>query len=165
MAIVPENGLVLVTGANGFLAGNIVQTLLDQGFRVRGTVRDASKHQWMLSHFGSKFSFAQVQDMTAKDAFRDAIKDVDGALHVATNVDFNPEDTNIMNEVLGFITNLLEAAQNEPSVKRVILTSSSGACSMQTAGIPYEISRETWNQFALGEAANHLMERITSCED
>ena len=32
--------LVLVTGANGYLAAHVVQQLLESGYRVRGTVRN-----------------------------------------------------------------------------------------------------------------------------
>lgn len=32
--------LVLVTGASGFLGAHIVKVLLDNGYRVRGTVRN-----------------------------------------------------------------------------------------------------------------------------
>jgi nucleoside-diphosphate-sugar epimerase len=34
-----ETDLVLVTGASGYLAAHIVKQLLEQGYRVRGTVR------------------------------------------------------------------------------------------------------------------------------
>lgn len=34
-----ENKLVLVTGASGFLAGHIINILLEKGYKVRGTVR------------------------------------------------------------------------------------------------------------------------------
>ncbi|KAH9366324.1 hypothetical protein HPB48_006224 [Haemaphysalis longicornis] len=36
-----SSGVVLVTGASGFIAIHVVRALLKQGFRVRGTVRDA----------------------------------------------------------------------------------------------------------------------------
>lgn len=32
--------LVLVTGASGYIATHIIKLLLDQGYRVRGTVRN-----------------------------------------------------------------------------------------------------------------------------
>jgi dihydroflavonol-4-reductase len=35
---------ILVTGATGFVAGHIIQMLLEQGNRVRGTVRDLKKN-------------------------------------------------------------------------------------------------------------------------
>ncbi len=34
-----SDSLVLVTGASGYLAAHIVKQLLEQGYRVRGTVR------------------------------------------------------------------------------------------------------------------------------
>ncbi|MGW5108371.1 SDR family oxidoreductase [Nocardia sp. NPDC004123] len=35
--------LVLVTGASGYVAGHVIQELLGQGYRVRGTVRSAAR--------------------------------------------------------------------------------------------------------------------------
>jgi len=37
--MISDSDLVLVTGASGFLASHIVKQLLEQGCRVRGTVR------------------------------------------------------------------------------------------------------------------------------
>jgi len=38
-AAASRGGLILVTGASGFIASHIVKMLLDRGFAVRGTVR------------------------------------------------------------------------------------------------------------------------------
>jgi uncharacterized protein YbjT (DUF2867 family) len=78
MPTVPDGGLILVTGANGFLAGVIISTLITHGYRVRGTVRDTAKHQWMLSHYGPNFSLVCVPDLAADGAYNEAIKGVDG---------------------------------------------------------------------------------------
>ncbi|WP_199757615.1 NAD-dependent epimerase/dehydratase family protein [Micromonospora sp. Llam0] len=36
---------VLVTGASGFIAGHVIQELLQHGYVVRGTVRDVTRAQ------------------------------------------------------------------------------------------------------------------------
>lgn len=52
-------GKVLVTGSNGFIAVWIVQTLLEQGFSVRG------KHLTKLfEKHGDRFELAIVEDIT-----------------------------------------------------------------------------------------------------
>lgn len=40
---IPKNALVVVTGANGFIASHVVDQLLLAGYRVRGTVRNTEK--------------------------------------------------------------------------------------------------------------------------
>jgi nucleoside-diphosphate-sugar epimerase len=57
----------LVTGANGYIAAWIVQTPLEQGYNVLGTVRSASKGEHLkrlFSAYGDKFELAVVEDIT-----------------------------------------------------------------------------------------------------
>lgn len=58
---------VLVSGANGYIAVWVVQTLLEKGYSVRGTVRsaDKGKHlQELFGKYGDKFEFVVVEDIT-----------------------------------------------------------------------------------------------------
>ena len=62
------SGKVLVTGANGFIAGWITKHLLENGFSVRGTVRSAQKAealQALFSDHASHLELTIVQDITA----------------------------------------------------------------------------------------------------
>ena len=152
MTIVPKDGLVLVTGVNGYIGSVIAQTLLKHGYRVRGTVRDPSKNAWMQSYFGSKFELVQVADMNAAGAFGDAVKGVDGILHVAANMSMSETDVSQVEIAAKSMRDLLELAAQEPSVKRVVLTSSQAACIMPVAGVPYEITVNTWNEASLKAA-------------
>lgn len=152
MPTVPKDGLVLVTGVNGYIAAVIAQTVLNHGYRVRGTVRDPSKHAWMQSHFGPRFELVQVADMNAAGAFGDAVKRVDGILHVAANMSMSETDVSQVENAAKSVRDLLDLAAQEPSVKRVVLTSSQAACISPVAGVPYEITVNTWNETALKAA-------------
>ena len=48
-----QQGKVLVTGANGFVAVWVVQRLLEQGYSVRGTIRSESKTKYVRELFSS----------------------------------------------------------------------------------------------------------------
>lgn len=78
-AAFPKGSLVLVTGANGYIASHIVDQVLLAGYRVRGTVRDATKAAWTTEVFTSrhgagKYSAVVVPDMAEDGAFDDAVQ-------------------------------------------------------------------------------------------
>ncbi|EOA81219.1 uncharacterized protein SETTUDRAFT_112128 [Exserohilum turcica Et28A] len=123
---------VLVTGANGFVAAHVADQLLHQGYKVRGTVRDAAKHQWLVDRFSQKYGSGQFELVTVKDmrgpgAFDDAVSGVSAVAHVASVRDVNvTPDEMIRTTVAGTLV-CLQAAAKEPSVQRFVLTSSSRA--------------------------------------
>ena len=66
MAVAPGSK-VLVTGANGFIAIFIVQQLLQEGYSVRGTVRNATKGEHLkkiFAEYGDKLEIVEVPDFT-----------------------------------------------------------------------------------------------------
>ena len=76
---IPKESLVLVTGVNGYIASHIAEQLLEHGYRVRGTVRDAYKAHYMHALFDEKygedaFEVQIVKDMATDGAFDEAMK-------------------------------------------------------------------------------------------
>lgn len=73
--------LILVTGANGFVAAHAIIALLDGGYQVRGTVRSEKSAETVVktySAYSDRFSVAIVPDMSVKSAFDEAVKDIHG---------------------------------------------------------------------------------------
>jgi uncharacterized protein YbjT (DUF2867 family) len=71
---IPLDSIVVVIGANGFIALETCEKLLQAGYRVRGTVRDVQRHHdWMHALFDKKwpgkFEVERVADFEEDDAF------------------------------------------------------------------------------------------------
>ena len=128
---------ILVTGASSFIAGWIIQYLLEKGYNVRGTVRSATKEKQVLDGIAEEYrkqiSFVHVADITS-DSFDEAVRDVDGIIHVASPFHFkvtDPEKDLLLPAING-TTRVLQAAHdfnqnNENKIKRVVITSSFAA--------------------------------------
>ena len=90
--------LVLISGANGFIATDVVLAFLNAGYHVRGTVRTQAKADaWIalpaLAPFaaGGTLSTLLVPDITVPGAFKDALEGVDYFMHtVAQTPDWRP---------------------------------------------------------------------------
>lgn len=79
--VIPKGSTVLVTGANGYIGSHVVDQLLLAGYKVRGTVRDATKAKWTQDLFEKrygtgKFESVVVPDMTVDGAYDEAAKGV-----------------------------------------------------------------------------------------
>lgn len=154
---IPLGSLVLVTGANGYIASNIVDQLLTAGYRVRGTVRSVERAGWMKGFFDTKFGsgqfeLIQVADMAVSGAYDEVIKGASGVAHVATPVMASFDPNEAVPVVVNGTLNVLEAAAKEPSVKRVVLTSSSTAAASPQPNVEFTMDSATWNETAVKAA-------------
>jgi uncharacterized protein YbjT (DUF2867 family) len=88
---IPRGSLVVVTGANGYVASNVVEQLLIAGYRVRGVVRSIKRAGWMEEFLDAKygkgnFSLVEVPNMAIPGAYDNAVKGASGLAHIATPV-------------------------------------------------------------------------------
>lgn len=124
---------VLVTGASSYVASHIIYLLLEEGYNVRGTLRNMSREEHLRRVFADQvkengqLEFVET-DLTADDGWNEAAQGCDYVLHLATPViTIPPEDENelIRPAVDGTLRVLRAAAAN--GVRRTVMTSTTEA--------------------------------------
>ncbi|CAD6582220.1 MAG: methylglyoxal reductase (NADPH-dependent) gre2 [Cyphobasidiales sp. Tagirdzhanova-0007] len=142
-----QSGLVLVTGASGFLAVHVVKELLSRGYQVRGTVRSKEKGDYLLRKFPSGFEYAIVEDVEAEGGFDQALKGVDAVEHTAAPFHYKAEHPDkVINPAVNGTKNVLKSIQKHgKNVKRVVLTSTFGAIVDLRKKRPHTFTELDWN--------------------
>ncbi|GAA5899521.1 hypothetical protein JCM6882_001139 [Rhodosporidiobolus microsporus] len=154
MPAIETDSLVLLTGASGFLAAHVAQQLLQRGFRVRGTVRSASKGEYLDALFEkeglkSKWEWVVVEDVEQEGAFDEAVKGVDAVLHTASPFHFRVQDPHkdLINPAVQGTLGALRSAKKEGGVKRIVITSSFAAV-VNPHDPVYTFTEKDWNTFS-----------------
>jgi len=149
MPAVHPGSTVLVTGVTGYIAAWAAQYLLEDGYKVIGTVRDEQKAKELEQRFSKfeKFSLATVKDLQQEGAFDEVVRRVDGILHIASPFHFDTKDVqkDLVEPAVNGTLNLLKAAAKSKTVSRVVVTSSFAAM-MQEHEAPFTFTEETWNK-------------------
>lgn len=121
---------ILVSGATGFVASHVIKLLLEQGYKVRGTVRslaNKSKSDFLYTLAPEKNANLELveADLLKPATWPAAAEGVDYILHVASPFpnDKPKDEMEVIRPAVEGTLNILEAAV-EKGVKKVILTSS-----------------------------------------
>ena len=124
---------VLVTGGSGFIAGWCIVQLLERGYSVRTTVRDATKESRVRAAVGdaqgaaNRLGFA-VADLNSDEGWDAAVAGCHYALHVASPLGGGtPGDRNSLIEPARDGTLRVLRAAAKAGVKRVVMTSAAAA--------------------------------------
>ena len=126
---------VLVTRGSGYVASWIIKMLLEEGINVNATVRDPSNIQ-KVDHLTalSKASAGQLKlfksDLLDTGSFDEPMQDCELAIHTAspfliTGIKNSEEE--LIRPAKEGTRNVLESAKRNPTLKRVVLTSSVAA--------------------------------------
>ena len=135
-----SKGLIFLTGGSGFIGFKTLVLALENGYSVRAGVRSNSKKASILAsesiqklNPGNKLSFVIIEDMAASGAYDEAVRGVDYIIHVASSMvmkgEIKPEEYRkfFVDTAVAGVTSILNAASAAPSVKRVVVTSSTSA--------------------------------------
>ncbi|KAF2105365.1 NAD dependent epimerase/dehydratase [Lophiotrema nucula] len=150
---------VLVTGATGFIGAHVVDVLLSRGCRVRGATRSSSKGDAMIKarpQYSDKLDFVQVSDFASGVDFEKAVEGVDAVIHVASPFTYDTKDSEkeLIIPAINGVKAILSAAAVQPSIKRVVLTSSFASVMDADRKAPpyFTYTGSDWNPLTYEEA-------------
>jgi NADPH-dependent methylglyoxal reductase len=154
-------GTVLITGASGFVGGNVLRLALERGWNVRATARSDSSVQKIKDQFpqyAAQLSFAIVPDMTMTDSYSTAFDGVTGLIHLASPFVLNAKDNvkDLLEPAVHGVTAVLEAANRwGTTLNRLILTSSHASVYNPFEGKRpgYTYDEKDWNPITWDQAA------------
>ena len=134
MAAPEDCGLVLVTGASGFIASHIVLQLQQAGYKVRGTVRTISNHtkvqalQMLCPDAKTPLELVEAE-LTDEACWVSATSGCTYVIHVASPFPntLPKNEGDLVKPAVEGTLNILKACRVTKTVRRVVLTSSMAA--------------------------------------
>ena len=153
---IDKSSPVMVTGATGYVAGHIIRRLLEAGVTVHAAVRDPSREDKLkylneiaastpgeINYFKS--------DLLHEGSYSDAMQGCSIVFHTASpfTIDVKDPQKELVDPAKLGTRNVLEEANRQESVRRVVLTSSCAAiygdnadCQKAPGGV---LTEEVWN--------------------
>jgi nucleoside-diphosphate-sugar epimerase len=133
-AISPADGPVAVTGASGYIGSWIVRDLMQQGYLVRGCVRDRNsvekvEHLVAMNDLGLRGNVELFEgDLFEPGSYDAAFRGCSGVIHAGAAVGFNKETPRqVYDGCFTEVRHVVESAKAAGSVKRFVFTSSFAA--------------------------------------
>jgi nucleoside-diphosphate-sugar epimerase len=124
-----QSSPICVTGANGYIAGFVVQQLLELGHTVHGTVRDpnAEKNKFLHELPTGRGTLRLFQaDLLVPGSFDEAIQGCEVVIHLAAVVKSHIEKdpfAEMIRPVVEGVKNIVQSCQKH-HVRRIVYTSS-----------------------------------------
>ncbi|KKY29636.1 putative cinnamyl-alcohol dehydrogenase [Diaporthe ampelina] len=121
---------VLLTGGNGLVGSAVLVALCEAGYTVHAVVRrqdaiDKTSAHPLIKRFSEKIQWSIVPDISKPDAFLEAVKGCHHIVHVASPIPpVPPRPMDMRTPALDGTQAILNAAESEPLVKRVVITGS-----------------------------------------
>ena len=146
--------ICVVTGATGFLGRSLVALLINKGFRVRGTVRNLKEEAARIKELHSQFPALECfeADLLAEASFNKAFHDAEYIFHTAfpPNLPSTDPQKELVDPALHGTINVINAALQFDTVKKIVLTSSAAAA--RTSDTSRPVTDKDWNDAATLES-------------
>lgn len=154
--VIPKGSLVFITGVSGYVGSHVADQFLSYGYRVIGTTRNPEKSAWLTEYLTTKygpgkFDLVKLVDYTTPDALHALIenRDVAAVIHTATVTGKNSNPDEIIPQSINMTMAAVRAAAREPSVKRLVLTSSISAVYKFKPATVVKLDVNSWNDEAV----------------
>ena len=150
---------VLVTGATGYVAGWLVKRLLEDGLTVHAAVRHPDKKEKvahldaLAAELPGEIKYFQ-SDLMQPGSYAEAMQGCELVYHTASPFTSNFKDPQkeLIDPAVQGTRNVLEQANQTPSVKRVVVTSSCAAIYTDASDLALTpdgvFTEEVWNTTA-----------------
>ncbi len=146
-----DRGLVLVTGGSGYIASFCIARLLDDGWRVRTTVRNLSRETEArtalakITKPAGRLSFVAA-DLNGDAGWPQAVAGCDYVLHVASPLPTSDvkDDDELVRPARDGALRVLRAAE-AAGVKRVVLTASTAAITYGRGSLTAPATEADWS--------------------
>ena len=123
--------ICVVTGATGFLGRSLVALLINKGFRVRGTVRNLQEEAERIKELHAQFPALEcfAADLLSEGSFIKPFHDAEYIFHTAfpPNLPSTDPQKELVEPALHGTINVINAALQFDTVKKIVLTSSAAA--------------------------------------
>lgn len=156
MFTIDTSSPVMISGATGFVAGHIVKRLLEAGVTVHAAVRDPAREDKLkyLNEIADN-SPGEIKyfkaDLLVDGSYADAMSGCSIVFHTASPFTTSVEDPQkqLVDPALLGTRNVLQEANRQESVRRVVLTSSCAAIYGDNADVQKApngiLTEEIWN--------------------
>ncbi|XP_021682953.2 phenylacetaldehyde reductase-like [Hevea brasiliensis] len=143
--------IVCVTGASGYIASWLVKLLLLRGYTVKASIRDPNdprktEHLRALEGAEERLQLFKA-NLLEEGSFDAAVEGCEGVFHTASPFyhDVKDPQAELIDPALKGTLNVLNSCAKVPSIKRVVLTSSTAAVAFNgKPRTPEVVVDETW---------------------
>ena len=142
------NPLVLVTGATSWVGQHCIQQLLEQGYRVRSTMRSLGNKEKVAKIgeiFENRVELVEADLMGKQEDWDAAVDGCEWVFHVASpfKMSFKDGQKEFIDPAVNGTRMVMLACKKAGSVKKVVLTSSAYACQTFKNG-KYRLDAGNW---------------------